>query len=87
MVSNIEKQDVKNDVKQFIIDNFLFGNAFSLSDEDSFMTKGIIDSTGILELIVHLETNYHIKIQDNELLPENLDSLNNVAEFVSRKLV
>ena len=86
MVSNITKQVLISEVKQFIIDNFLFGSSLEISDDDSFMNRGIIDSTGILELIVHLETNYHIKIEDTELIPDNLDSLNNVADFVMRKM-
>ena len=69
-----------------MVDNFLFGDGNNLENDTSFMENGIIDSTGILELVTYLEENFGIKIQDDELLPENLDSLNNVADFLNRKL-
>lgn len=73
-------------VKKFIVDNFLFGDVSRLSsDTISFLDSGIVDSTGILELITFLEENFGIKIEDNEMLPENLDSLSNVQAFISRK--
>lgn len=79
-------EDVKSDVKKFIVDNFLFGQEDEpILENDSFMEKGIIDSTGILELITFLEEKYAITIEDEELLPENLDSLNNVGRFILLK--
>ena len=73
-------------VREFVIENFLFGDGQQLQDDTSFMESGIIDSTGILELITFLEERYEIKIEDDELIPENLDNLQNVAQFVSRKI-
>ena len=73
-------------VREFVIENFLFGDGQQLQDDTSFMESGIIDSTGILELITFLEEKYEIKIEDDELIPENLDNLQNVARFVSRKI-
>ena len=88
-MSQIEQETdtaIKNKVREFIKNNFLLGNdSSSLSDEDSFLETGIMDSTGILELITFIEENYSISIEDDELLPENLDSLNNVAAFIKRK--
>ncbi len=78
--------DNVKDIKQFIVDNFLFGDDSSLQENTSFMQSGIIDSTGILELIVHLEQTYNIKIHDQELVPENLDSIKNIGRFISKKL-
>ena len=72
-------------IRQFIVTNFLFGDGEKLQEETSFLQSGIIDSTGILELITYLEETFDIKIQDNELVPENLDSLGKVAGFVSSK--
>ena len=72
-------------IRGFIIANFLFGEAGSLQDDTSFMEGGIIDSTGILELIMFLENTYEIKIQPEEMLPENFDSVIRVAAFVARK--
>ena len=76
------------ELRTFIIDNFLFGDAsgrFTFSDEDSFQERGIVDSTGILELVCHLQERYAIVIEDDELVPDNLDSLSRVARFVERK--
>ena len=73
-------------VRAFIVDNFLFGDDSSLKDDSSFLQEHIVDSTGILEIINFLEEEFSIKINDDELLPENLDSLNNIDAFVKRKL-
>ena len=73
-------------VRDFVVQNFLFGDGKLLQDDTSFLGEGIIDSTGILELVMFLEQNYNIKIEDEELIPENLDSLRNIARFLERKL-
>lgn len=73
-------------VRDFIINNFLFGDGSNLQDTTSFMQSGIIDSTGILELVNFLEEKHNIKIQDDELVPENLDSVLNVDRFLGKKL-
>ena len=78
-MSNIEK------VKAFIVENFLFGDDTSLKDDTSFLEEHIIDSTGMLEVITFLEETFGIKINDDELLPENLDSLDNIDAFLKRK--
>lgn len=75
----------KETVEQFIVDNFLFGDSTGLEDDTSFLNESIIDSTGILELITFLEETFGIKIGDNELIPENLDSLNNISQFIAQK--
>ena len=77
---------IKQELRQFITDNFLFGkDTVGFADDDSFLAKGIIDSTGVLELIAFLEERYGIKVQDHDLVPTNLDSINNVARFVARR--
>lgn len=69
----------------FIVENFLFGNAADAPARDaSFMETGLIDSTGILELVTHLEATYGITVADDQLVPENLDSVANIAAFVAR---
>ena len=73
------------DLRQFVIDNFLFGTDSEFSNDDSFLEMGIIDSTGVLELIAHVETTYGLKIEDDELLPENLDSIDSLVSFLNRK--
>ena len=77
------------ELRTFIIDNFLFGDAsgrFSFSNDDSFQQRGIVDSTGILELVCHVQERYGIEIDDAEIVPDNLDSVNRLAAFVGRKL-
>ena len=73
-------------VKAFVIENFLFGEDGNLDEGTSFLEAGIIDSTGILELIAFLEEKYAIKVEDDEVLPENLDSLKNVSAYLERKV-
>jgi acyl carrier protein len=73
-------------IRNFILENYLFTDDQSaLSSEDSFLEKGILDSTGILEVIYFLENSFGIKINDEEMIPENLDSVNNIVAFVGRK--
>jgi acyl carrier protein len=77
--------DFKATIKQFIIDNFLFGDDEGLEDDSSFLEEGIIDSTGMLELVTFLEEDFSIDIEDEEMTPENLDSINNLITFLNHK--
>ena len=78
--------NVENHVREFVISNFLYGDGAPLQNETSFLESGIVDSTGILELMMFLETTFHIKVLPEEMIPENLDSVARVARFVARKL-
>ncbi len=78
-------EGAKAKVRSFIVDNFLFGDASGLEDHASLLDKGIIDSTGILELVEFLTEEFSISIADEELVPENLDSIDNVTAFLRRK--
>ena len=79
-------RDVAAEVRAYIVDRFLFGqNDEQLSDADSFLERNLIDSTGILEVVAFLEEQYGIKVADDELVPENLDSIARIAAFVTRK--
>jgi acyl carrier protein len=76
------------ELRKFITDNFLFGDAsgrFAFADDDSFQERGIVDSTGVLELVCHLQERYAIAVDDEDLVPDNLDSVAKVAAFVERK--
>jgi acyl carrier protein len=73
-------------IRAFIIDNFLFGDGSCLKDDTSFLEERIIDSTGILQIIAFIEEEFAIKINDDEILPENLDSLSNITVFLNKKL-
>ena len=73
-------------MRNFILENYLFTDDQSaLSNSDSFMEKGIIDSTGILEVIHFLEDEMDITVEDEDMIPENLDSVNNIIAFVNAK--
>lgn len=79
--------DIKAQVRAYITDNFLMGSAAArLLDTDSFLETHVVDSTGFLELVTYLEERYGFAVQDDEMVPENLDSLNNIAAYVQRKL-
>ncbi len=78
--------DTVQEIRSFIFDNFLFdADDGVLLNDDSFLDKGIIDSTGVLELVEWLEETYAIGVNDEELLPANLDSVNQLAAFIARK--
>jgi acyl carrier protein len=82
----LEVGAVERAITTFIVDNFLFGNAAEApAPATSFMETGLIDSTGVLELVAFIESTYSIKVGDDELVPENLDSVSNLAGFVARK--
>lgn len=77
---------VQHEIRQFIIDNFLMGqDSDDLKDDSSFLEEGVIDSTGVLELVGFLEENYNIKVEDEELIPENLDSIKNIRAYIETK--
>jgi len=79
------KEEIKHEIRNFIVENFLFGEANGLSESDSLLEKGVIDSTGILELIAFIEEKYRIHVEQEELVPENLDSIVNVSDYIVRK--
>ena len=72
-------------IRQFIIENFLFEENPTMKEDTSFLESGIIDSTGILELVSFLEEKFGISVADEELVPENLDSIGNVVAYLGRK--
>jgi acyl carrier protein len=78
--------EVREMIRSYIIDNFLFGEEEGMQDSTSFLKSGIINSTGVLELINFIEEQFKVKMNDEELIPENLDSVGNILEFLGRKL-
>jgi acyl carrier protein len=79
-------QSAEQEIRQFIVDNFLYGEIEKVpADNDSLLDLGIVDSTGILEMVAFLEGRFGIQIYENELVPANLDSLRKIADFVARK--
>ncbi len=83
----IDQNTVRKDLRDFIIENFMVGSENeTLHDNDSFMERGIVDSTGVLELTSFVEEKYAFTIEDDEMLPENLDSIDNLVKFIQKKL-
>lgn len=79
-------QSVVPVIRQFIIDNFLYGEAGRVpGNDDSLLELGIVDSTGILEVVAFLESRFGIEIKEQELVPSNLDSVSRIVDFVARK--
>ncbi len=76
---------IRDQVLSFIKTNFYVPDADSLSDDASLLDLGVVDSTGVLELVGFLEDKYGIKVEDQELVPDNLDSVGRITEFVKRK--
>ncbi|MEZ4362748.1 MAG: acyl carrier protein [Kofleriaceae bacterium] len=73
-------------ITSFIVDNFLFGNKAEAPAADaSFLETGLVDSTGVLEIVSFIEERYGISVADDELTPQNLDSVANLAAFITRK--
>ena len=77
--------DYTKQIRDFIVTNFLFGDAGNLQNDTSFLESGTVDSTGMLELIMFVENTYGFKIEPEEMVPENLDSINKVVSFVAKR--
>ena len=73
-------------VREFIAENFLFRADVEVSNKQSLLETGVMDSTGVLELIAFLEQTYGITVADNEIVPENLDSIDNMTRYLASKV-
>lgn len=84
----MESAAIRGKIKGYILENFLYGGSSDqIADDDSFLEKGIIDSTGILELVAFVEKTFIVKVADEDLVPENMDSINKLGEFILSKIV
>lgn len=73
-------------IREYILENFMFtDDETALNDGESLLTKGVIDSVGALEITQFIEETFNIKVKEDEMLPENLDSVDNIVAFVQRK--
>lgn len=80
------RHEIDRSIRQFIEDNFLFReDRAELNDKDSLLDAGLIDSTGILELVAFLESEFAISVADSEIVPENLDSIGTIVAYVASK--
>lgn len=78
--------NVEDKIRAFIVENFVLGSdAAELTTDESLMNRGIVDSTGVLEIVAFLDGEFGFEVADEEILPENLDSIASIAAFVARK--
>jgi acyl carrier protein len=78
-------QQTRQQIRQYILENLMFSNDTSqLPDDVSLLDRGIIDSTGVLEVVMFIEQTFGVKVRDSDLLPENFDSVAKIADFVTR---
>ena len=82
----MNRSDIERDIRKFLVDNFLFGRAEKLRDDQSLLGT-VIDSTGALELVAFLQEHFAIVMGDEDMVPENLDSVKSVAAYVAKKLL
>ena len=79
--------EVREQIKKYIAETFLFSNnGFPMSEDASFLDEGVIDSMGVLELIMFTEETFDISVEDDEIKPENFDSVNKLYEYIQRKI-
>ena len=79
------EKNIQKTFHNFIIENFIFQGDDGLKEDTSFLENGIIDSTGVLELVAFIEETYGISVDDDEIVPENLDSISNITKYIQRK--
>jgi acyl carrier protein len=78
--------NVKEQIRQFVAENFLFSNnGFALDDDESFLEAGVVDSLGVLELVTFVEEKFDVQVSDDEIVPDNFDSVNNLAAYIGTK--
>lgn len=82
---NSMTQDIKSAVRSYIEQNFLVGADVRIGDADSLLQMQVVDSTGFLELVNFIEESFRVKVEDDEMIPENLETIDNIVAFVERK--
>lgn len=75
----------ETEIRNFVVESFLFGEEEGLSDDTSFLKQGIIDSTGVMQLVSFIQDQYQLTVDDEDLTPENLDSIRKISAFIERK--
>lgn len=79
-------ESIQQEIKTYIVDNFLFGSGGdTLTPEASLLEQGIIDSSGVLELVGYIESTYEIQVLDEEIVPENFDSIKRIESYIIQK--
>jgi acyl carrier protein len=87
MSNEVLVMQIEPQIRQYLAENFLFSdNGYELEDEASFLEEGVVDSTGVLELVMFVEETFGITVQDEEIMPQNFDSVSQLAAYVRHKL-
>jgi acyl carrier protein len=81
----LAESDTKDKMREFVLSYFIKGSGLVLEDDTSFLEKGIIDSTGVMELVAFIELTFGVRVEDEEIIPDNLDSLNKLVYFIQSK--
>jgi len=82
----IDRSGIRAALRTFILEGMMpLARVRTFEDDDSFLEKGILDSTGVLELVSHIEKQFAIRVETDEIIPDNLDSVNRLVEFIGRK--
>jgi acyl carrier protein len=81
----MSKDNTEEQIREFLTSNFIFDPTVQLGLEDSFMENGVVDSTGVLEVIMWVESNFNLHVEDSEVLPENFDSIGSLMRYVESK--
>jgi acyl carrier protein len=77
---------IEEQIRDYIAKNLIFSsNGFSYMDTTSFLEEGIVDSQGVMELVLFVEDTFHISVEDREITPDNFDSVSNLANYIRRK--
>jgi acyl carrier protein len=84
-MSTMTSDQIEQQIREFLAGNFIFDPSVEVGIDDSFMETGIVDSTGVLELITWVEENFGVQVEDAEVLPENFDSIRNLTNYTLRK--
>lgn len=85
MTASADQDPTRASVRAFILESFYVADARSLGDDVSLLASGVLDSTGVLEVVAFIEERFGVKVDDEELVPENLDSIGCIARFIGRK--
>jgi len=84
-MNTVAPTTIRQQLREFILGKFVFGQDYLLGDEDSLAQQGIVDSTGVLQIVSFLQEAYNITVEEEELTPENLDSINSIMAYLCRK--
>jgi len=78
-------EDVQQRVKRFVMENFFVSDPSEIGDDTSLIATGMVDSTGMLEVVTFLESEFGVRVRDQEMVPDNLETIGRIAAFVERK--